>query len=163
MNFKKLILPLLCFFIILPIIFFVICKDDSKLADGIYTVKENNLYPNAYIEIKDNHIQFFNIDLNALYKQNMVKCYIFVQENENGSLSSEEKKEIDKSIDINKFLCEQPYMLNYDTLIKEDTHLYSNMFCKINHINSFGYLYDSKTKTLTFGVDTSNELNFVKQ
>lgn len=158
---KKLIFVVLLV-IALPIVLLVCFRENSELKEGIYRVQDTELYPDAYILVKANSIQFCNIDLNAIYKDELVDRYIFFQESEYGTLSEEEKIEIEKSIDLNKILCEQPYELNYETQIKEGWNEFSNMFCKINSINSFGYLYNANTKTISVGGGASMDLSFKK-
>ena len=157
---KKLFFAVLII-IALPIIFLICFRDNSELEEGIYRIQDNELYPDAYILVQDNSIQFCNIDLNTIFKDEMVERYIFFQENEYGKLTDKEKMEIDSSIDLNKLLCEQPYQLNYETQIKEGWNEFSNMFCKINSINSFGYLYHADTKTI-FIDGASTQLSFKK-
>ena len=156
-----------CFVIVLiilvvPMILFLCFRDNSELKEGIYKVQESKEYPNAYILVENDSIQFFNIDLNALYKEEMVERYIFYQESEYGKLSDEEKNEIKASIDLNKLLCDQSYKINYETQIKDGWNEYSNMFCKINSINSFGYLYNASLETIYIGGGASIELSFKK-
>ena len=44
--------------------------------------------------------------------------------------------------------------------IRNEWNEYSNMFCKINSVNSFGYLYNATAKTLSFGGGASSEIIF---
>lgn len=147
---------------LLLVLFFLITKDNSKLEDGIYRVQNNSQYPDAYIKVYGGSIQFCNINLDALYKNEMVIRYIYFQENVYGPLTDGEKKKINDSISLNAVLCYQSHELNYNMQIKESKDEYSNMFCKINSVNSFGYLYNTSTKTIVIGYGTQNELSFEK-
>ena len=83
-----------------------------------------------------------------------------ILETEYGALTDKEKEEVEASIDLNKLLCDQPYSLNYETSIRDEWNGYSNMFCKINSVNSFGYLYNTTAKTLSFCGGAWSEICF---
>ena len=118
---KKVLLILII--LMIPVILFLCFGNNPKLKEGTYKIQDNKTYPDAYIVVQDNSIQFYNIDLN-------------------------------------KLLCDQPYSLNCETSIRDEWNEYSNMFCKINSVNSFGYLYNTTAKTLSFGGGASSEIKF---
>ena len=155
---KKVLLTLII--LMIPVILFLCFRNNPKLKEGTYKIQDNKTYPDAYIVVQDNSIQFYNIDLNDLFKEEMVTRYIYFQETEYGALTDKEKEEVEASIDLNKLVCDQPYSLNYETSIRDEWNEYSNMFCKINSVNSFGYLYNTTAKTLSFGGGASSEIKF---
>lgn len=61
---------------------------------------------------------------------------------------------------MNYLLCDQEYELNYAKQIKEGWGEYSNMFCKVNSVNSFGYLYNAKKGEISIGGTTTMESVF---
>lgn len=45
-------------------------KQTKGIADGKYMVVDCPEYPDAYIIVKNNSIQIYNIDVNAIYRMN---------------------------------------------------------------------------------------------
>ena len=148
---------------ILTIMFLNFKKNESKLQDGIYKVQQNDLYPNAYIEVKEGRIQFFNVNLDSLYKETLAAYCIRMQESKYGSITEEEKQGIKNSIQLNLCLCENSYILNYDKMMDYGNYEYSNEFFRLKNNIPFGYLYNAKNKTISIGTETENELIFLKK
>lgn len=118
----------------------------KEITEGTYRIKGYKSYPNAYIEVKGNTVQFHNIDLNAIYREYQLESYKKVLEsNTEVSITEEELEQIS---DLNELLVENPYEVDYDTDSKSGTFTYI-YFCYANGY-PFGVVlkYDSFHKTL---------------
>lgn len=77
-------------------------SDHSKVKDGTYKIQNNTAYPDAYIVIDNGEAQFFNIDLNALYKDTIAEDYLaYLKHYKKQKLSSYDEEKVKDSIDLN--------------------------------------------------------------
>ena len=139
-------------------------SDHTEVAEGVYKVEGYEKYPDAYIEVKDGTAQFFNIDLNALYKENIVKCYIESIERER-EITVSEKKEIENSIDLNQQFCDASFVLDYkpenaNSINSDGIGMYNFGF--ITKMDYLAYEYDWKTKTITLVRPEAGRIVFKK-
>ena len=145
---------------------YFVFKDDAKPKDGIYKVENLEAYPDAYIEIKEGRAQFFNIDLNALYKDRIVERYInYLTNMKEQKITKDDRKEIEASIDLNKMFCDESVLLDYDKVIMRDDekrYLYYYTFGAITDVDQMSYSYNTKEKSITL-VDETNGIVFKKQ
>lgn len=130
-------------------------RDTSKPGDGVYKVVDCEEYPDAYIKIESGKAQFFNIDLNARYKKDVVSRYItYLERYKKQKLTKEIKREISDAVDVNKMFCDTPFKLdyseeNYNSRDEEERHLYHYNFGFIVERYYLSYMYDSGEKTIT--------------
>lgn len=118
----------------------------SSMNDGKYKILDEELYSDAYIEVKDNTIRFYNIDLNEIYRQGQYENYLNIKNNGiDFGLSDEELYE--KS-DLNRIFVDNAYEVDV-TDSKEGTFLYC-YYCLDNDVNMFGFPieYNSWDKTI---------------
>lgn len=121
---------------------------DGKITPGVYKVKDFDRYPDACIEVRDDEIQFYNIDLNAIYQDEMLKNYYdLIEKKPEFALSDEDVK---KYSDLNTLMVMNPYPVDFEMQDEDDktgtfTYFY-NFYTKL--IFGFGMYYDSLHKTL---------------
>lgn len=166
MSKKKIIIVSVIAIVLLGIVGYIAFKDDTKPKEGIYKVENFESYPEAYIEIKEGRAQFFNIDLNALYKDKIVERYInYLTNMKEQKITEDDRKEIEASIDLNKMFCEASVLLDYDKVNMRDDekrYLYYYTFGTITDVDHMSYSYNTKEKSITL-VDETNAIVFKKQ
>lgn len=149
---KIVIIVVLIVFIALTVGAIRLFSDHTEVAEGTYEIKNNTKYPKAYLVVKDGKAQFFNIDLNALYKDGIVTYYIEFLKTKNSQFSSEDEKEVRNSIDLNKMFCESEFSLNYEqdkgNFIDEEGIAHYN-FGWVTEVSYLSYEYNWKKKTIT--------------
>ena len=118
----------------------------EEITEGTYKIRNYPDYPEAYIEVKGNEIQFHNIDLNAIYRDDQVADYHKMVEMNSDFAVAEE--EFDIVSDLNWLLVDNPYKLEYDGDAMQGTFEYV-YFCTYKG-TPFGVviIYDSFHKTL---------------
>ena len=80
-------------------------KQTKGIADGKYMVVDCPEYPDAYIIVKNNSIQIYNIDVNAIYRNEQVESIKKIcEDKESGIVLTGE--EIEKLSDLNKMFVE---------------------------------------------------------
>jgi len=134
----------------------------AEVAEGIYKVEGYERYPDAYIEVKDGTAQFFNIDLNALYKDEIVERYI---KSLNRDITVSERKEIENSIDLNKQFCDVSFVLDYNSpgnFVNSDGIGEYN-FGFVTEIDYLAYEYDWKAKNITLVRGEAGRIVFKKE
>ena len=83
-------------------------KQTKGIADGKYMVVDCPEYPDAYIIVKNNSIQIYNIDVNAIYRNEQVESIKKIcEDKESGIVLTGE--EIEKLSDLNKMFVENAY------------------------------------------------------
>lgn len=133
---------------LLIITVFVTKVGGPEIADGTYKVKDSENYSDAYIYVNNNSIQFFNIDLNSIYREAQMNNYAsMVEHGVKFGLTDEQLNEIS---DLNNLFVSNSYEIDYD---KQDdskagtfTYVY---FCYVNEY-PFGLVleYNALHKTL---------------
>lgn len=137
-------------------------SDHSKVKDGTYQIQNNTTYPDAYIVVENGEAQFFNIDLNALYKDTIVEDYLaYLKNYKNQKLSSSDEEKVKDSIDLNAQFCETKFVLDYSResdLFDEGIGYYS--FGAITDISHLSYEYDWKKGSITLNRPEAGLIEF---
>lgn len=140
----------------------------AEVKEGTYYIQNNTVYPEAYIVVKEGKAQLFNIDLNELYKDEIVERYISYLENykEQNVLNSE-KMRIKETINLNAKFCESEFVLDYS---EENYNLFDTYagighynFGKITDIDYLGYDYDWKKGSITLIRDEARPIVFKRK
>lgn len=126
----------------------------TKVADGKYKIQDNSTYPNAYIIVEDGEAQFFNIELNAMYKDDIVDDAIrYEKYYKKRELSSDDEQNIRDSIDLNKQFCDNKVTLDYSpenfNCYDDESGIGRYNFGWITDINYLSYEYDWKNGSIT--------------
>lgn len=119
----------------------------GHMADGTYRVTNCEAYPDAYIVVKRNgkNIQFYNIDLNDIYRESDLERYYKLVERE--LMPEIQDEELDKISDLNAMFVSYSWTLD-DDLFKKGTFTYG-AFCMVPD-SLFGLTieYNSLHKTI---------------
>lgn len=131
---------------VLGILIFFNYVGDEKFTEGIYKVQDCEAYPEAYIEVKDDHIQFYNIDLNALYHDADMEDYNKVVSM--GGIEKLSDEDLARVSDYNRAFVDNPWKMEYNKDKKNGTFVYVN-FCMIER-SMFGIVvhYDAFDKSI---------------
>lgn len=167
----KKVVGVLCVFVIIAI---VTCTgiwlfgDHSQVKEGIYRSQNSSKYPNAYIVVEDGTAQFYNIDLNEMYKAEIVENYIdYLVNYKEHVLSSSDKKEIKEAIDLNGQFCQKKIILNYEkensNYYDETLDIYNYNFGYVTDVDYLAYDYDWKKDTITLTRDDDENIVFVRE
>lgn len=140
----------------------------TEVKAGIYRIQNNTTYPEAYILVEDGKAQFFNIDLNALYKNCVVERYItYLEEYKQQKLSVSDKTQIEESIDLNAQFCESMFILDYSkenyNFVDNSTGLCNYNFGKITDTDYLSYNYDWKKGSITLTRDEAESIVFERE
>lgn len=146
--------------IILAVIIAISGIGGGKIADGTYRVTNCEAYPDAYIVVEGNKVQFYNIDLNALYRDKQRKEFEGWMERGVGANMTEEQ--IERVSDLNALFVSNAWEIDYDLVDnnKQGTFTYVH-FCIVKDAR-FGLVlqYDALHKTIQLN-DADPEKVFV--
>lgn len=110
-------------------------KQTKGIADGKYMVVDCPEYPDAYIIVKNNSIRIYNIDVNAIYRNEQVESIKKIcEDKESGIVLTGE--EIEELSDLNKMFVENAYKVDVEKGTKEGT--YSYVYSCLSKGNYFG-------------------------
>ncbi|MBD5088305.1 MAG: hypothetical protein HDT30_05760 [Clostridiales bacterium] len=146
---------------------YMIFRESPEVKNGIYKIENNEEYSEAYIEVKDGYAQFFNIDLNAIYKEKISERYIiYLTRQKQQNLSETEMQEIREAIDLNTMFCDKPFPItNSDVSMQDDeeSYLYYYSFGCVVGNEYFLYTYNAKEKNIILSTDTMGEIIFSRK
>ena len=150
---KKKILFIIAIIVLITIptvIFFTLKINAKRMASGTYYAVNCEEYPDAYVVVKGETIQFYNIDLNAIYREDQLNSVYMKQNNENLSfntgLTDEELLELS---DLNNMFVNNPYKYDFKDGWKEGTFVYLLRCDGYERLFGLYLLYDSWNKTIT--------------
>lgn len=130
----------------------------AKISEGKYKIIGVEEYPDAYIQVEGNNIQFYNIDLNAIYQQGQLDNYNNMIEK--GFPATYTDEQIKEYSDLNKMFVENSYTIDYETNDdnKSGTFTYIH-YCIVDNA-AFGFVleYDSFNKTIQINSPIKNIL-----
>lgn len=127
----------------------------AEITEGKYMICDFDSYPDAYIEVKENMIQFYNIDLNAIYQEYQLSNYKKMVDS--GFQSAMSDEQVAKDADLNEMFVNNGYEIDYETDdSKQGTFTYV-YFC-MSSDNLFGLVleYDSLHKTIQINSPVMN-------
>lgn len=115
--------------------------------------------------IDNGEAQFFNIDLNALYKDTIVEDYLaYLKYYKKQKLSSYDEEKVKDSVDLNAQFCERKFVLDYreSDLFDEDEGIGYYSFGGIIDISHLSYLYDWRKQSITLNRPEAGLIEFSK-
>lgn len=124
---KRILLVIgLILLITFPITICVIFRvSDSDMADGTYHVVDCETYPNAYIIVKGQTVQFYNIDLNATYGDSQFEEVYWMQTRKEAPIDTGYTiEELKQMADLNVAFCENSYNYSKVNVHKQGTFTY---------------------------------------
>lgn len=130
----------------LLVVFFLTRTSREGLSIGKYDIAGNDKYPNAYIEVTDNTIQFFNIDLNEYYQAEQMRVYRMVLDNDPGWYGTVSDDELRSMADLNAVFIEKPYDYSQIDAKKIGTNLMAYLMLYHDNFLGLAIHYNTKTK-----------------
>ncbi len=124
----------------------------AEISEGKYKLVGYEKYQDAYILVKDNTIQFFNIDLNDIYQQGQLDNYNKMVEK--GFPSDFTDEQVKEYSDLNDMFANNPYTIDYEfykELYSDDkTVKFEHRYNCFRDNSAFGFLleYNSLDKTI---------------
>ena len=121
---------------------------DGKIDEGTYRIHGYERYKDAYITVKDDTIQFANIDLNSIYRKEQLKQ---VEEaiKVHSELGESMPQPSENDSDFNYHMVKNAYQIKY---CGEDAKTGSFSYTYFCQINRSGFMlvieYDSLHKTI---------------
>lgn len=110
-------------------------KQTNGITDGKYMAVDCPEYPDAYIIVKNNSIQIYNIDVNAIYRNEQVEAIRKICEDKESGIALTDE-EIEELSDLNKMFVENSYKVDVEKETKEGT--YSYVYSCLSKGNYFG-------------------------
>ena len=132
----KIIIILVAAVVLFVAAFLISRAGGSKLANGTYHITNSEAYPDAYIVVDGNQIQFYNIDLNALYRDDQMENYRKLVER--GSIPQLTEEQLEQVSDLNALFVTNPWEMNYDEIV-------------VDKRGTFTYVYFCMVKDTFFG------------
>lgn len=150
--------------VLLAGVFLISRWGDKKIADGTYRVANSEAYPDACIVVRGNEIQFYNIDLNALYQEYQRKNY---EEWEKRGIGAKlTKEQIEAFSDLNEMFVSNAWRIDYKLTVTSKEGTFTNAyFCMVSD-TPFGLIlqYDSLHRTIQINdPEPQNILVFKRQ
>ncbi|MGN0374023.1 MAG: hypothetical protein ACI4EN_00865 [Butyrivibrio sp.] len=120
------------------VLYFSINIMGKNMSDGTYYVTDCEEFPEAYIVVKNGTLQFYNIDLNKIYREEQFNSIYDMQSNENLQFDTGyNREELWEMSDLNKMYVDNFYTYDEDRISKDGT---------------FSYIYNCKTTGNLFGL-----------
>lgn len=131
------------------IVVYVLTKtSDDRIPPGIYRIKENDKYPDAYIEVTDRTVQYFNIDLNDYYQDMQMLSYRRVVDADPGYYGVITDEQLKKLTDLNAVYVDQPFDYSGFEAIKTGTNTYAYRMTYHDNFLGVGLRYYTNTHRL---------------
>lgn len=120
----------------------------AKMSNGVYKIEGNKDYPNAKIVVEDGNIQFYDIDLNAIYREKQLEEYNKVIKTQPSLAFSQEN--FQKFTDLNANFVDNQYKIDYqkEMLGKEGTFTYTFSLYPGKMVFGLGVDYDALRKKI---------------
>ena len=157
----KITLIIVIALILIAAVFRLTYIGDGRIDAGTYEITGFDRYPDAYLVVADDMVQFYNIDLNEIYQAGQLEQYKeLVEKNSDLAMTDEE---VASYSDLNALMVQKAYPINYDeqTDSKTGTFTYSYSLYPGRWGFGFGIEYDSFHKTIHIG-HYIQELTFKK-
>lgn len=134
--------------VLLVAVIFVSSIFGSEIADGTYEITNSSQYPDAYVVVKDNEIQFYNIDLNELYREKELEDFEVWKEM--GYADGMTDEQIAQISDLNLMFVDNAWEFDYDMGIISKNGTFTYVYFCIVKDTCFGLVlqYDSLHKTI---------------
>lgn len=148
----KIILIILIIISIPILLYFMFRTPEGTIKEGKYYVVDFKEYPKAYIEIEDNTIKMYNIDLNKIFQEKQLEKINKMKESGGFDTGLTDEQLLEVS-DLNKMFVDNAYTYDIDKASKEGT--YTWIYPCLGEGNWFGLWFtnDSFDETLTIKSD----------
>lgn len=132
----------------------------TKIKEGKYNIVDCDEYPDAYVEVDAEGVQFHNIDLNDIYQKSQMELYNRMKEK--GAVDYEEDY-VNEISDLNKHFVDSKWEIDYEKTIIDKTGTFSHVyFCYIDN-SAFGFVFEYDSFHHTFQINSpARNLKFKK-
>jgi len=130
----------------------------AEFTEGKYKIQDFAEYPDAYIEVKGNTIQFHDIDLNAIYREHQMSVY--KDASAKGFLEVLDEEALKTASDFNARFVDAPFELDFSDT-KEGTFTYIHHCRDESQIFGLVIIYDALHKTIKIN-NAEQEIVFKK-
>ena len=128
---------------------FILKINSAKIVNGTYYAVDCEEYPDAYAVVKGETIQFYNIDLNAIYREEQLNGVYKAHNNENLSFKIDvTEEELLELSDLNDMFVNNPCEYDLGKGWKDGTFVYVFRCVRYNGWFGLYFLYDSWNRTL---------------
>lgn len=134
-----------CAVISLLIVYFLTRIGGEGLPIGRYNIVDNARFPEAYIQVMDTTVQFFNIDLNEYYQEKQMTTYRRVLDNDQDWYGIVSDDELRNMTDLNAVFVERAYDYTKHSAKKIGTNIVA--YLMLYHDNFLGLAIHYNTKT----------------
>jgi hypothetical protein len=119
----------------------------SEISEGTYYVADCSDYPDAYIVVDENLVQFYNIDLNEIYLSAQMETYEKMVES---GVEFNFTDGVEEAANLNGMFVTKPYLINYDEADDNKTGTFTYAYFCMGEENAFGLVleYDAFHKTI---------------
>jgi len=130
----------------------------AEFTEGKYKIQDFAEYPDAYIEVKGNTIQFHDIDLNAIYREHQVSEYRKAVTK--GIPVKLDEETLKTASDFNARFVDAPFELDFSDT-KDGTFSYTHFCYDESQIFGLVIIYDALHKTIKIN-NAEQEIVFKK-
>ncbi|MBD5158139.1 MAG: hypothetical protein HDT13_10980 [Butyrivibrio sp.] len=150
MKKRILIIIIVVLLIVLPIaVNFLFKINSNRMANGTYYAVNCEEYPDAYVVVKGETIQFYNIDLNSIYREDQLNSIYEDHNNENLSFRIEvTDEELLEMSDLNNMFVNNPYKYDPEKGWKDGTFVFYYRCLSEKYWFGLGLLYNSWDRTI---------------
>ncbi|MBR5347974.1 MAG: hypothetical protein IK125_01925 [Lachnospiraceae bacterium] len=147
---KPLIVIAICVSLLLGlfIVYILTRPQNDRIPIGKYRIKDNIKYPDAYIEVTEHTIQYFNIDLNEYYQEMQMHSYRRVVDNDPEYYGVITDEQLKKLTDLNTVYVDQPFDYSEVEAIKTGTNTYTYRMTYHDNFLGVGLRYYTNTHRL---------------
>lgn len=142
---------------------FILKINSSKMRNGTYYAVDCEEYPDAYVVVKGETLQFYNIDLNAIYQEEQLNGVYKAHNNENlSSRIDVTEEELLKLSDLNDMFVKNPCAYDMSKGWKDGTFVH--VFRCVRYQGWFGlyFIYDSWKGTIKIN-NSQQQITFKKK
>jgi len=142
---------------------FISQSGGSEISEGTYYIENCEAYPDAYITVNNNEIQFHNIDLNALYREEQLENYNRLVEQ--GTIAKLSDSVLDQVSDLNYLFVSNAWQINYDEIVMDKNGTFTYVYFCMVPDTYFGKViqYDSLRKTIQLNDEDVNKILVFKE
>lgn len=144
----KIVVSIVVAIVILIATIMIVSIGGAEIAEGRYEIVGYDVYPDAYIMVEENSIQFYNIDLNAIYQEYQSDNYQKMIEA--GIVSNVTEEQLENMSDLNAMFVSNPYIIDYEQQLDNKSGTFTYVYFCLKDGNTFGLVleYNSFDKTI---------------
>lgn len=151
MRSKKILIAIVIgvsLFLGLFIVYILTRTQNDRIPVGKYRIKDNDKYPDAYLEVTEHTVQYFNIDLNEYYQEMQMLSYRRLVDNDPEYYGVITDEQLRMLTDLNTIYVDQPFDYSEFEAIKTGTNTYAYRMTYHDNFLGVGLRYYTNTHRL---------------